>query len=253
MEARIVSDSVVESVTNQIWPNPNSDFITPKRHSTRELDFPSYDPYTNTADMDDSDEYEFDDFVLDEQTLAVLDRAEQKYQGLTTPVEPAKKRHKSDARPSPAVNLNHVATVDFDDLPEISVRGDGSYGFRSIATKPIPVVEPKQQVAHSVSLGKTSSSSSSNQSRQNRQPIVLQGHSNTSLKKSSHKIIPENINPTVQGSKSLDSHHLEAQLQQLQKKLDEVRMNSSFAMVTDVLILVARRKCQDTICIERSS
>ena len=174
--------------------------------------------------MDDSDEYEFDDFVLDEQTLAVLDRAEQKFQGLATPpVEPVNKRHKSDTRPSLGVNLKYAASDDFDDLPEISVRGDGSYGFRNIATKPIPVVEPKQQVVHPVSAGGTSSSSK----KQTRQPKVQQGHSNTRLNKSSHKTTPEEVNPNVQGSKSLDFHHLEAQLQQLQKKLDEVRMKFS--------------------------
>ena len=181
--------------------------------------------------MDDSDEYEFDDFVLDEQTIAVLDRAEQIYQGLskppTPPVEPVNKRHKSSWKPNPGVNLKYVASDNFDDLPEISVRGDGSYGIRSIATKPTkpnPVVESRsikqQAVGHSVSLGGTSSSSSTNQSRQNQQPIV-------SLKKSAHKTTPGEINPNVEGSKSLDSHHLEAQLQQLRKKLDEVGRNYS--------------------------
>jgi len=98
-------------------------------------------PFHFTAGMDDSDDYGYDDFVLDEQTLAALDQAEQKYQNsLPKPfdhLEPVNKRHKTDTgwKAGLGAASNYLENDDFDDLPEISVRGDGSYSIRPTTTK----------------------------------------------------------------------------------------------------------------------
>ncbi|KAJ6625538.1 hypothetical protein B0H10DRAFT_616844 [Mycena sp. CBHHK59/15] len=78
--------------------------------------------------MDGSDDYLFDDMVFDDQTLAVLDSEEQKFLSQTAP--PPSKRRKTDNGWKPvAVPSRAVVLDDNDDLPEISVHGDGSYAF----------------------------------------------------------------------------------------------------------------------------
>jgi hypothetical protein len=79
--------------------------------------------------MDGSDDYFLDDdIVLDDQTLAVLDSAEQKY--LTQAVvPPPPKRQKTD-NGWKAVSSRATVADDHEDLPEISVHGDGSYTLR---------------------------------------------------------------------------------------------------------------------------
>lgn len=95
--------------------------------------------------MDDSDDYVYDDFVLDEQTLAALDQAEQNYQNsLSKSSGHTAKRHKTEEGWKAGLGTND----DFDDLPEISVRNDGSYSIRS---------RPKAKEIHAVSSGSSSS------------------------------------------------------------------------------------------------
>ncbi|KAJ7217952.1 hypothetical protein GGX14DRAFT_598835 [Mycena pura] len=81
--------------------------------------------------MDGSDDYFFDDIVLDDTTLAVLDSEERKY--LSQAVPPPAKRQKTDTGWKPVVRPGHANAVanDNEDLPEISVGGDGSYTVRS--------------------------------------------------------------------------------------------------------------------------
>ncbi|KAJ7045616.1 hypothetical protein C8F04DRAFT_1249010 [Mycena alexandri] len=77
--------------------------------------------------MDGSDDYFFDDdIILDDQTLAVLDSEEQKY---LSQAPPPAKRQKTDKGWKPVAIQGRAPVVD-EDLPEISVHGDGSYVFR---------------------------------------------------------------------------------------------------------------------------
>jgi hypothetical protein len=69
--------------------------------------------------------------VLDEQTLAILDREEKKYLSQIQrqpPLPAVTKKQKTHGGWSPGVG-SRPREQDFDDLPEISVTGDGSYGF----------------------------------------------------------------------------------------------------------------------------
>jgi len=81
--------------------------------------------------MDDSDDYFDDDLVLDAQTIAILDREEQKYlsqkQHLPPPPVVTKKQKTRDGW-SPGVG-SRPREHELDDLPEISVTADGNYGF----------------------------------------------------------------------------------------------------------------------------
>ncbi|KAJ7287429.1 hypothetical protein C8J57DRAFT_1460761 [Mycena rebaudengoi] len=80
--------------------------------------------------MDDgSDDYLFDEIVLDDQTLAVLDSEEQKFLSQAAPPPPKRQKTDNGWR---AVPPQGRATVvdDMDDLPEVSVHGDGSYALR---------------------------------------------------------------------------------------------------------------------------
>ena len=117
--------------------------------------------------MDGSDDYLFDDFVLDEQILAALDQAEKTYQD-TLPKpgsrlsEPVNKRHKTDTGWTAGLGAtNGLDTNDFDDLPEISVLEDGSYSIRS-TTKPNSesLPRPKAREVHTISMPPVGSSSS---------------------------------------------------------------------------------------------
>ena len=87
--------------------------------------------------MQDSDDYFMDDFVLDDTALAILDEEENKYTLSTqnpTPsyVPPPPKRLKTETGWRPGPSSRRAETIDdLDDLPEISVQGDGSYGLHA--------------------------------------------------------------------------------------------------------------------------
>lgn len=79
--------------------------------------------------MDDSDEYVFDDIILDEQTLANLDQQERQFLGessytttSTSASEPVNKRFKTNNGWTPG-----PANIDYDELPEICLQRDGTY------------------------------------------------------------------------------------------------------------------------------
>ncbi|KAJ7924914.1 hypothetical protein B0H13DRAFT_1976686 [Mycena leptocephala] len=96
----------------------------------------------------DSDDY-FDDIVLDDQTLAVLDSVEQNF--LTQTVPPPAKRQKTDKGWKPVPAQGRAPVVDDNDLPEISVHGDGTYGLgESNSTLNPPTVQSSHQRVASV-------------------------------------------------------------------------------------------------------
>ncbi|KAF8134566.1 hypothetical protein EV363DRAFT_899285 [Boletus edulis] len=96
--------------------------------------------------MDDSDDsYPDDDLVLDEQTLAVLDEEESKYKRIsnTQPqqnVGPPTKRQKTSGSWQPqstSKTLRRTGTSeDTEDLPDISIRQDGTYGIQDKQRRP---------------------------------------------------------------------------------------------------------------------
>jgi hypothetical protein len=79
--------------------------------------------------MDDSDEYVFDDIILDEKTLATLDQQERKFLGESSNAsEPVNKRSKTNNGWAPGPGANMDLGLDYDEMPEISLQRDGSYG-----------------------------------------------------------------------------------------------------------------------------
>ena len=87
--------------------------------------------------MDDSDDYFNDGFELNDDALAILDLEENKHNLSTektfaSSTPPPPKRQKTDTGWKPApVTRSVVPMDDLDDLPEISVKGDGSYGLHA--------------------------------------------------------------------------------------------------------------------------
>jgi hypothetical protein len=84
------------------------------------------------------DEYFDDEFELNEEALAALDREEQKYALSVT----QNASHRSTPPPSKRLRTEHGWTPgqgnyppdfeELDNLPEISVQGDGTYGLRGV-------------------------------------------------------------------------------------------------------------------------
>lgn len=87
--------------------------------------------------MDDSDDYFVDDIVLDDNAIAILEQEERKHalssqkpSAAATP--PPAKRQKTETGWRPAPISRRADTLDeLDDLPEISVQGDGTYGLHA--------------------------------------------------------------------------------------------------------------------------
>jgi hypothetical protein len=109
--------------------------------------------------MLDSDDSFSDDFVLDEQTLAILDAEEKKYYNNQPPKQnfeqsnngpPASKRQRTEGGWK-AAGLNKSANPwdELDGLPEVSVLHDGTYTFgaarveRSRVASALPPVVPQ--------------------------------------------------------------------------------------------------------------
>jgi hypothetical protein len=84
----------------------------------------------------DSDDYFTEDIVLDDETLAVLDHEEQKYltQISLAPSQPPTKRQRTDNGWNPGLGNRPEPLDGLDELPEISLRDDGSYGVRGAST-----------------------------------------------------------------------------------------------------------------------
>ncbi|KAF4599779.1 hypothetical protein EYR40_006880 [Pleurotus pulmonarius] len=87
--------------------------------------------------MADSDDYLFDDVEFDDTTLAALDEAEKTYfsnsnpvvHTTTPPTPPPAKRLKATHR-VPTRQIDRTTSLDnVEDLPDISIQGDGTYGL----------------------------------------------------------------------------------------------------------------------------
>ena len=96
--------------------------------------------------MNDSDDNYFsDDLVLDDKTLAVLDEEESKFKRTTNTqtqqsVGPPTKRQKTTDswQPQPVRKTLHRTDTleDIDDLPDVSIRQDGTYGLQDKQRRP---------------------------------------------------------------------------------------------------------------------
>ena len=86
--------------------------------------------------MQDPDDFFTDDIIFDDQTLALLDECEQKFASqIRLPAKrdsPPPKRQKT-TNESGARRYGTGFVEDWEDLPEISVRGDGTYGLQAAA------------------------------------------------------------------------------------------------------------------------
>lgn len=189
--------------------------------------------------MDDSDDYFTDDFVLDDNALAVLDQEEHKHtlstQSLAVRhVPPPPKRQKTETGWRPGLGSRRTETLDdLDDLPEISVQGDGSYGLHArhaaivsgTKTKVRSAGQPQPRSSSNTRnpLIRTASSSSL-PSQQRRSPSVHpprppQRHASNTA--SSHSA---SIAPTTQSQSSYPSTSSlsEGQLEELRRQMEEV-------------------------------
>ena len=184
--------------------------------------------------MDDSDDYGYDDFVLDEQTLAALDQAEQNYQNsLPKPLvhsepvnkrhsEPVNKRHKTETGWKAGYgSANYLDDDNFDNLPEISVRGDGSYSIRTTTANQKVNPRPKAKETHKVSTVPSVgfSSSSTHFPPPEPKPLIRPtSHSKAGLQSQQ----AANKSNEYVASKSEQPNQIEKRLKELQKDLEQV-------------------------------
>ncbi|KAG8214028.1 hypothetical protein J3R82DRAFT_10783 [Butyriboletus roseoflavus] len=105
--------------------------------------------HASSVSMDDSDDNYFsDDLVLDDKALAVLDEEESKFKRITSsqtqqrrvPVAPPAKRQKTTGSWQPQLvsrPLRRADTLeDMEDLPDVSIRQDGTYGLLDKQRRP---------------------------------------------------------------------------------------------------------------------
>ncbi|KAJ7647233.1 hypothetical protein FB45DRAFT_733467 [Roridomyces roridus] len=104
--------------------------------------------------MDGSDDYLFDDLVLDQQTIDALDSEEQKYlTQVTLSQPPPAKRQKTDNGWRPVAAPARAPVLNDEDLPEISVHGDGTYAFRGAARSTAnPTIVPPRRTFNANSV-----------------------------------------------------------------------------------------------------
>jgi len=215
--------------------------------------------------MDDSDDYGYDDFVWDEQTLAAIDQAEQKYQNSLPkplhPQEPVNKRHKTDTgwKAGLGAASNYLDNDNFDDLPEISVRGDGSYSIRPTTTKQNS--DPKQQakethinrVSTVPPIGSSSSSTYHLPRHRDSKPPNSQFRPTIHSKAAAQNKVATNKSNEHVASELGQSDKLEKQLKLLQKDLEEVSTIPPTFDQDHKLLSAAGREFQSTICFEYCS
>ena len=194
--------------------------------------------------MDSSDDYVFDDLVLDDQTLAILDQSEQKYLKETSAAaipgvldEPVNKRLKTTAGWIPGTGA--AQTVE-EELPEISLQGDGTYGvtgqaryMKDVSQRSLPrtrqINTPARVSVLSNNIGQTANQSTNSSGSHLPNPRAArpvnnrqrQQHSTTYGQNHDRKpLAVEDQDP--QGSPVL------AQLTALQQKLDQVGFRSHY-------------------------
>jgi hypothetical protein len=198
--------------------------------------------------MDDSDEYVFDDIILDEQTLATLDKQERQFLGegsyattSTSASEPVNKRFKTNNGWTPG-----PSNIDYDELPEICLQRDGTYVLgnpvnpltvsmsklaeqkseRSVSSNnnyPASIGHLETDFSRGVTLSKNMLSGPSTSRpplyANNRQKhALISGNSN--LKTTSFRRTDSTVNNV--GASTTNSRQLPDQVLELQKKLDEV-------------------------------
>lgn len=203
--------------------------------------------------MQDSDDYFTDDFILDDTALAVLDEEEHKYTLSTqntalSRVSPPPKRLKTEAGWRPGPNSRRAETMDdLDDLPEISVQGDGSYGLHArhaaaasnrpsnIAVRALNGAQQSTSVNRHVLTRTASSSSPTGLQRRSpgANPRVPQHQTCRSVPSSrSPSIPPVAPSQSLHGGPSLKSMSKEdvsdvgAQVDALHRQMEEVRLVS---------------------------
>ena len=191
--------------------------------------------------MDDSDEYVFDDIVLDEQTLATLDQQERQFLGesghttSTSTSEPVNKRFKTNNgwKPGPT-------NIDYDEMPEICLQRDGTYGVgnpvNALTVSMSKLAEQKSERSvtsynypghletdflRGVALPQNMLSGPST----SRLPLYANSRQKHSLNSGNSKTTSfRRTEPTVNNieASTANSRHLPDQMLELQKKLDEV-------------------------------
>lgn len=177
--------------------------------------------------MDDSDDYP-DDFIFDDQTLAILDQEEQKYLTQSTSLVPVTKKLKTSAGWKPGIGARTISHDNLDDLPEISLHGDGTYGVEPTGVERSTVGTPLAPAHYhegnsavyqpaevpplrfpSVHLSQNQRLFSSHQQTKPKSAIASSAKRKTS-------------SPSGIMSPAHAAHPLEGQMLEYQKKLDEV-------------------------------
>jgi len=196
--------------------------------------------------MQESDDYFSDDFVLDDTALAVLDEEEHKYtlstqNSIPSHVPPPPKRLKTETGWRPGPNNRRAETMDDqDDLPEISVQGDGSYGLHArhaaaVSSRPGDVGIRVGELQHST-LGSRyqqarTTSSSSSISVQRRSPTVnpRAPHHQASHSTSTSSLIPPGHSqssydvPSTKSTSKQVAPDVGTEIHALHRKMEEVR------------------------------
>jgi hypothetical protein len=152
--------------------------------------------------MDDSDEYVFDDIILDEQTLANLDQQERQFLGessyatSTSASEPVNKKLKTNNGWTPG-----PANIDYDEMPEICLQRDGTYALGN----------PVNALTVSMCL-----------------PLYANNRGNS--KTTSIRRTEPTVN--IVGASTTNPQQLPDQVLELQKKLDEVGIQTHFVCLS---------------------
>lgn len=190
--------------------------------------------------MDDDSEYDvFDDIIFDEQALATLDQQERKLLGkgshVTSTSEPVNKRFRTSNGWTPGSGVN----IDYDEMPEISLQRDGSYGVgnpvnaltvstsklaerkseRSVSSENYPVTFGTDFL-RGLTLPQNMLSGPST----SRQTLYANHQKHTSNGGNSRTTSFRRIEPTVNnvGASTTNSRQLQDQMLELQKELNEV-------------------------------
>lgn len=192
--------------------------------------------------MDDSDEYVFDDIILDEQTLATLDQQERQFLGesshittSTSASEPVNKRFKTNNGWTPG-----PANIDYDDMPEIFLQRDGTYGVgnpvnaRTVSMSKLTEQESERSVSSNhypghpethFSRGVTLPQNMLSGPSTSRLPLYANNRQKHALNSGNSKTTSfRQTEPTVNnvGASTTNPRQLPDQVLELQKKLDEV-------------------------------
>ncbi|KAF5321014.1 hypothetical protein D9619_001891 [Psilocybe cf. subviscida] len=195
--------------------------------------------------MDGSDDYFFDDIAFDDQTLAILDQQEKKHQvqaqqkppsnATTTPaprVAPVPKRQKTHTGWTPGGATPSSSRTTEDDLPEISLHGDGSYAIghrapisqatvqRRAPQVTVPPVHIPKIHASRTPAGRTPTPSTSHSTYANAPRLQ------NARVQNNHATPPAQA-PAQVSAQIPEQTKLEQQVAELQKKLDELSRDHS--------------------------